>query len=122
MLLYLFDPRVLAGWLDHITTIDDLKGFCYPPTPGGISSLVGELPWHYATEYLNVAYCADPQAIATRLPEPLAPGLEPDMAYMTFSKWWSLWDNPPDMVVMNPERTHYSHKIFRCRILAARIA
>jgi hypothetical protein len=79
MLLYLFDPRVLAGWLDHITTIDDLKGFCYPPTPGGISSLVGELPWHYATEYLNIAYCADPQAIAARLPEPLAPGPEPDM-------------------------------------------
>jgi hypothetical protein len=55
MLLYLSDPRVLAGWLDHITTLDDFKGFCYPLTPGGISSLVGELPWHYATEYLNIA-------------------------------------------------------------------
>jgi hypothetical protein len=47
MLLYQFDSRVLAGWLDHITILDDLKGFCYPLTPGGISSLVGELPWHY---------------------------------------------------------------------------
>ncbi len=107
MLLYLFDPRVLAGWLDHITTIDDLKGFCYPPTPGGISSLVGELPWHYATEYLNIAYRADPQAIAARLPEPLAPGPQPDMAYVAFSKWWSLWDDQPDMAFVNPERTHY---------------
>ena len=38
-----------------MTTINDLRGFCYPLTPGGVSSLVGDLPWHYATEYRH--YC-----------------------------------------------------------------
>ena len=46
-----------------MTTINDLKGFCYPLTPGGVSSLVGDMPWHYATEYLNIAYRTDPAAM-----------------------------------------------------------
>jgi Acetoacetate decarboxylase (ADC) len=73
-----------------MTTIKDLRGFCYPLTPGGVSSLVGDLPWHYATEYLNIVYRTDPAAIAAYLPEPLAPGTEPDLAYVAFSRWWSL--------------------------------
>ena len=87
--------------------IQDLKGFCYPLTPTGQSSLVGDMPWHYGTEYLNIAYRADPDSIAAYLPEPLQPGPEPDMAYVAFSKWWSLWDNQPDMAYVNPERTQY---------------
>ena len=62
-----------------MTTINDLRGFCYPLTPGGVLSLVGDLPWHYATEYLTIAYRTDPAAITAYLPEPLAPGLEPDL-------------------------------------------
>jgi hypothetical protein len=49
-----------------MTTIKDLSGFCYPLTPGGVSSLVGDLLWHYATEYLTIAYRADPAAIAAQ--------------------------------------------------------
>jgi hypothetical protein len=63
-----------------MTTINDIRGSCYPLTPGGVSSLVGDLPWHYATEYLTIAYRTDPAAIAAYLPEPLAPGPEPDLA------------------------------------------
>jgi Acetoacetate decarboxylase (ADC) len=87
-----------------MTTVKDLSGFCYPLTPRGVSSLVGDLPWHYATEYLTIAYRADPGAIAAYLPEPLAPGTEPDLAYVVFSQWWSLWDNQPEMAFINPER------------------
>ena len=90
-----------------MTTINDLRGFCYPLTPGGVSSLVGDLPWHYATEYVTIAYRTDPAAIAAYLPEPLAPGPEPDLAYVAFSRWWSLWDNQPEMAFTNPERTQY---------------
>ncbi len=60
-----------------MTTIKDLKGFCYPLTPGGTSSLVGEMPWHYATEYLSIAYRTDPAAVAAYLPEPLEPAQNP---------------------------------------------
>jgi hypothetical protein len=86
-----------------MTTINDLRGFCYPLTPGGVSSLVGDLPWHYATEYVTIAYRTDPAAIAAYLPEPLAPAPEPDLAYVAFSRWWSLWDNQPEMAFTNPE-------------------
>ena len=90
-----------------MTKIDDLKGFCYPLTPTGKASLLGEFPWHYGTEYINIAYRTDPNAIAAYLPEPLEPGPEPDMAYVAFSKWWSVWDNCTDMPFINPERTQY---------------
>ncbi len=90
-----------------MTTINDLKGFCYPLTPGGVSSLVGDMPWHYATEYLNIAYRTDRAAIAAYLPEPLEVGPEPGLAYVAFSKWWALWDSQPDMAFTNPERTQY---------------
>ena len=29
-----------------MTKITDLKGYCYPLTPQGASSLVGDMPWH----------------------------------------------------------------------------
>lgn len=90
-----------------MTKMSDLKGFCYPLTPVGKSSLVGDMPWHYGTEYLNIAYRADPAAIAAYLPAPLEPGPEPDRAYVAFSRWWSVWDSDRDMVYTNPERTTY---------------
>lgn len=46
-----------------MTTVKDLKGFRYPLTPGGTSSLVGEMPWHYAAEYVNIVYRADPAGL-----------------------------------------------------------
>lgn len=51
---------VLVPEARTMTTMKDLKGFCYPLTPGGTSSLVGEMPWHYAAEYVNIVYRADP--------------------------------------------------------------
>jgi acetoacetate decarboxylase len=91
-----------------MTTIDDLKGYSYPLTPGGHSSIVGDMPWHYATEYLCVLYRADPAAIARYLPAPLMPGPDPGLAYVAFSRWWSLWEDQPDLAYTNPERTQYS--------------
>jgi len=44
-----------------------------------------------------------PTVIAAYLPEPLAPGTEPDLAYVAFSRWWSLWDNQPEMAFTHPE-------------------
>ncbi len=64
-----------------------LKGYSYPLTPGGRSSIVGDFPWHYGTEYLNILYRANPDAIAAYLPYPLEPGPQPDLAYVAFSRW-----------------------------------
>lgn len=84
-----------------------LKGFCYPLTPGGKSSVIGNFPWHYGTEYLNILYRTDPGAIAAYLPDPLKPGPEPDLAYVAFSRWWSVTDEQKDMAWINPGRTMY---------------
>jgi acetoacetate decarboxylase len=90
-----------------MTSIQNLKGFSYPLTPNGVSSIVGDMPWHYATEYLTIIYRTDPNALMQYLPEPLEPGPEPGVAYVAFSRWWSLWDNQPEMAFTNPERTQY---------------
>jgi Acetoacetate decarboxylase len=86
----------------------DLKGFCYPLTPKGDASLLGDFPWHYGTEYLNIAYRLDPARLEAWLPRPLGLSKKnPDRAYVAFSKWWSVWEGRPDMPYVNPERTQY---------------
>ncbi len=94
-----------------MTLISGLKGFSYPLTPNGISSVVGDLPWHYGTENLNIVYKTNPAAVAAYLPEPLEPGDDPDTVYVSFSKWYSLWDNQRDMAFVNPERARYNETI-----------
>lgn len=87
--------------------IGDLKGFCYPLSPEGKSSLLGDFPWHYGTEYLNIAYKVDPDEVKKWLPEPLELGDHPDVAYVAFSNWWSIWDSDKDLPARYPERTQY---------------
>ena len=93
-----------------MTTFDRLKGYAYP-SPQGISSLVGDMPWHYGTEHLDIVFTADPKAIASFLPEPLLPGENPDRVVLSFGKWWSLWENGLDLPAVNPERTWYMETI-----------
>ena len=45
-------------------TISDFKGFSYP-SPTGVSSIVGNMPWHFATEHLCISYESNPEAVAT---------------------------------------------------------
>src|SRR5437660_6356811 len=51
-----------------------LKGFNYPLTPKGKSTLNPPPPWHYSSDFLNVEFWAQPAAVASLLPN----GLEPD--------------------------------------------
>ena len=90
-----------------MTKIDDLKGCYFPLTPKGIACLVGDIPWHYGTEYLTILYRTKPGSISNYLPAPLEPGPDPDLAYVAFSKWWSLSESQKDMAFINPERTQY---------------
>ncbi len=92
-----------------MTDINDMKGFAYP-TPLGISSVVGNLPWHFGTEHLSIVYRTDPSVIKSYLPDPLEPGENPDLVIIDFGKWFSLWDNL-DMPFINPERTWYQETV-----------
>src|ERR1700683_4597182 len=51
-----------------------LKGFNYPLTPKGKSTLNPPPPWYYSSDFLNIEFWAEPSARAAGLP----PGLDPD--------------------------------------------
>jgi acetoacetate decarboxylase len=51
-----------------------LKGFHYPLTPKGKSTLNPAPPWYYSADFLSVEFWADASAVTALLP----PGLEPD--------------------------------------------
>ena len=93
-----------------MSTISDFKGFSYP-SPTGVSSVVGNMPWHFATEHLCISYESDPEAVAKYLPEPLKPSNNnPAQVIIDFGKWYCLWDEP-DMPTINPERTSYNETV-----------
>src|ERR1700678_3132778 len=50
-----------------------LKGFNYPLTPKGKSTLNPTPPWYYSSDFLNIEFWAEPAAVAAVLP----PGLDP---------------------------------------------
>jgi acetoacetate decarboxylase len=51
-----------------------LKGFHYPLTPKGKSTLNPLPPWHYSADFLEIEFWADSAAVAAVLPR----GLDPD--------------------------------------------
>jgi hypothetical protein len=51
-----------------------LKGFNYPLTPKGKSTLNPLPPWYYSSDFLNIEFWSEPSAVAAVLP----PGLDPD--------------------------------------------
>lgn len=53
-----------------------LKGFNYPLTPKGMSTLNPPPPWYYSSDFLSIEFWADPNAVSATLPT----GLDPDLA------------------------------------------
>jgi acetoacetate decarboxylase len=51
-----------------------LKGFNYPLTPKGKSTLNPTPPWYYSADFLDIEFWADPAAVSAILPA----GLDPD--------------------------------------------
>jgi hypothetical protein len=50
-----------------------LKGFNYPLTPKGKSTLNPAPPWYYSADFLSVEFWSDPSAVAALLPAGLSP-------------------------------------------------
>jgi len=51
-----------------------LKGFNYPLTPKGKSTLNPRPPWYYSADFLSIEFWSHPSAVAALLPT----GLDPD--------------------------------------------
>jgi acetoacetate decarboxylase len=50
-----------------------LKGFNYPLTPKGKSTLNPPPPWYYSADFLNIEFWSNPAAVAALLPAGLTP-------------------------------------------------
>src|SRR2546421_6652337 len=53
-----------------------MKGFNYPLTPKGQSTLNPRPPWYYSADFLNIEFWAEPSAVAALLPA----GLDTDLS------------------------------------------
>ena len=82
-----------------------LKGFHYPLTPKGKSTLNPAPPWYYSSDFLSVEFWADTSAVAAILP----PGLEADRAAngrgTAFFYDWQFSGNNQEH--LDPERYQY---------------
>jgi hypothetical protein len=68
-------PTTQTGSNEHTSKATRmLKGFNYPLTPKGKSTLNPPPPWYYSADFLSIEFWADPSAIAATLPA----GLDPD--------------------------------------------
>ncbi len=94
------------------------KGFLFPRSATGGSSILPAPPWHYSGELLTVEYRTDPSAIAALLPEPLelvADDQDPGAVAMIFADWQSCGDDLSELD--DPIRSQYKEAfiIVRCQ-------
>jgi acetoacetate decarboxylase len=82
-----------------------LKGFNYPLTPKGKSTLNPPPPWHYSADFLNIEFWASPAVVAALLPD----GLDADTSAngrcdAFFYDWQFSGENDE---YLDPERYQY---------------
>ena len=96
----------------------DLKGFLFPRTSTGRSSLLPTPPWHYSGDLLTVEYRADPSAVARLLPHGHRPPYDdedPGAVAFIWADWQSCSDSFAE--IDDPVRLQYKEAfvVVRCR-------
>jgi len=92
-----------------------VKGFFYPRTAGGGSSLIPSPPWHYSGDLLTVEYRTDPARVAELLPAPLALAEEdPGAVALIWADWQSCSSSREEL--LDPVRSQYKEAfvVVRC--------
>ncbi len=93
-----------------------MKGFLFPRTETGRSSIVPSPPWHYSGELLILEYRTDPSAVAELLP----PGIElADEDAGAVAAIWADWQSCGDTreELLDPVYSQYKEMFFvvRCK-------
>ena len=93
----------------------DVKGFFYPRTASGRSSLIPSPPWYYSGDLLTVEYRTDPARVADLLPAPL--GLaqdDPGAVALIWADWQSCSTSREEL--LDPVRSQYKEAfvVVRC--------
>jgi len=82
-----------------------LIGYTLPMSATGRSALVPAPPWYFSGEVLLVEYLADPDAVATFLPDGLEPPAQPGLAAAIFGDWQSCTVGGEEL--LDPVRSQY---------------
>jgi len=78
-----------------------LKGFNYPLTPEGASTLSPAPPWHSSADFLDIEFWSDPSAVVALLPA----GLDLDPCAKGHGKDWQFSGENEEY--LNPARYQY---------------
>jgi len=92
-----------------------LRGFFYPRTASGGSSLIPSPPWHYSGDLLTVEYRTDPARVAELLPPPLQPApADPGAVALIWADWQSCSSSREEL--LDPVRSQYKEAfvVVRC--------
>ena len=93
----------------------EVKGFFYPRTAGGRSSLIPSPPWYYSGDLLTVEYRTDPARVAELLPAPLELAEEdPGAVALIWADWQSCSGSREEL--LDPVRAQYKEAfvVVRC--------
>lgn len=93
----------------------DTKGFFYPRTATGQSSIIPDPPWYYSGDLLTVEYRTDPARVAELLPAPLAPAPDdPGAVALIWADWQSCSGSREEL--LDPVRSQYKEAfvVVRC--------
>lgn len=95
--------------------MNDVRGFFYPRTASGRSSLVPAPPWFYSGDLLTVEYRTDPARVAELLPAPLELAPEdPGAVAFIWADWQSCSTDRNEL--LDPVRSQYKEAfvVVRC--------
>ena len=93
----------------------DLKGFFYPRTASGRSSLIPPPPWYYSGDLLTVEYRTDPARIVDLFPAPLSLAQDdPGAVALIWADWQSCSTSREEL--LDPVRAQYKEAfvVVRC--------
>lgn len=96
--------------------MNDVRGFLFPRTATGRSSLLPAPPWHYSGTMLTIEYRTDPDVVASLLPAPLAPADDdPGAVALIWAEWQACSDGFDEL--LDPVRAQYAEAflVARCR-------
>jgi len=96
--------------------MSEVKGFLFPRTATGASSLLPAPPWHYSGAMLTLEYRTDPSAVAELLPAPLeVADDDPGAVAVIWADWQSCSDSFEELV--DPVRAQYleAFVVTRCK-------
>ncbi|MDA8370731.1 MAG: acetoacetate decarboxylase family protein [Nocardiopsaceae bacterium] len=92
-----------------------VRGYFYPKTATGQSSIIPPPPWHYSGDLLTVEYRTDPDRVRELLPEPLEPAAEdPGAVALIWADWQSCAESKEEL--LDPVRAQYKEMfaVVRC--------